>query len=81
MTSLRVFVKRGALWRFHRLTRDAQKLPISVEWCRRKVDRRSSAAPVDQDQRKHDRRGAVPFTWDTAEFVVVDEREPEKASS
>jgi hypothetical protein len=76
IASLRIFVKRGAIWRFHRLTRDAKNktLPITVEWDRRKEDRRAAAAPVNQDQRKDDRRGATPSTWDTAEFVVVDER-------
>ena len=75
MTSLRIFVKRGAIWRFHRLTRDAQKLPITVEWDRRKEDRRAAASPVPREQRKEDRRGEAPFTWNTAEFVVVDDRD------
>jgi len=74
LTSLRIFVKRGALWRFNRLRRDARKLPISVEWDRRKEDRRAAEAPVQEDQRKEDRRRSVPFTWNIAEFVVVDER-------
>ena len=75
LTSLRIFVKRGALWRFNRLKRDAQKLAISVEWDRRKEDRRAAdaEAPVPQDQRREDRRGSAPFTWDIAEFVVVDD--------
>lgn len=71
---LRIFVKRGAIWRFHRLTRDARSLPISVEWDRRQEDRRSTQALVSDDQRREDRRGEVPFTWDKAEFVVVDDR-------
>lgn len=75
LTSLRIFVKRGALWRYNRLSRDAQKLPISVEWDRRKEDRRAAEAPVPQDQRKEDRRGSAPFTWDIAEFVVVDDHD------
>ena len=74
VTALRIFVKRGALWRFHRLTRDANRLPISVEWDRRKQDRRTGDAPIGEEQRKVDRRGAAPFTWDVAEFVVVDDR-------
>ena len=74
LLSLRIFVKRGAIWRFHRLTRDAQKLPISVEWDRRKHDRRAAPAPVDDEKRREDRRAAAPFTWDTAEFVIVDDR-------
>jgi len=68
---LRIFVKRGALWRFHRLTRDSEKLPVSVEWDRRYQDRRAASADVPTDQRREDRRGAMPFTWDTAQFVVV----------
>jgi len=74
MSALRIFVKRGAIWRFHRLTRDAEALPVSVEWDRRQEDRRAAAASVPHDQRKEDRRGATPFTWDTAEFVVVNDR-------
>ena len=70
---LRIFVKRGAIWRFHRLTRDARSLPISVEWDRRREDRRSSSAPVSDEQRREDRRGEAPFTWDKAQFVVVEE--------
>jgi hypothetical protein len=75
MPSLRIFVKRGALWRFNRLSRDAEKLQVSVEWDRRTEDRRGAAAPVGEDQRKEDRRGAAPFTWEAAEFVVVDDRD------
>ena len=73
MTALRIFVKRGAIWRFHRLKRDAEILPVSVEWDRRVEDRRANEAPVPSDKRKHDRRSAAPFTWDAAEFVVVEE--------
>ena len=75
LTALRIFVKRGALWRFNRLRRDAQKLPISVEWDRRKENRRAAEAPVEADQRREDRRRSAPFTWDIAEVVAVDERD------
>lgn len=78
MTALRIFVKRGAIWRFHRLKRDAGKLPVSVEWDRRKEDRRAASSPVPQENRREDRRGDAPFTWNTAEFVVVDDRESGK---
>jgi len=71
MTPLRIFVKRGALWRFHRLSRDAKALPVSIEWDRRQEERRSAPAAVSDDQRKDDRRRAAPFTWDAAHFVVV----------
>jgi len=48
---------------------------VKVEWDRRHTDRRATPTPVNADQRKQDRRGAAPFTWDTAEFVVVDARQ------
>jgi len=73
---LRIFVKRGALWRYHRLTRDSKKLPVSIEWDRRCEDRRGASSPVATDQRKADRRGAMPYTWDTAQFVVVEDVRP-----
>jgi hypothetical protein len=46
MTKLRIFVRRGALRRFHRLTRDAEGLPVSVEWDRREGERRTDVAPA-----------------------------------
>lgn len=75
MSALRIFVKRGAIWRFHRLKRDAKALPVTVEWDRRVEDRRAAAAPVATEQRRDDRRGDAPSTWDTAEFVVVDDKD------
>ena len=72
MMALRIFVKRGAIWRFHRLSRDARELPVSVEWDRRNQDRRGASTPVPDEHRKEDRRGAPASTWETAEFVVVE---------
>jgi len=46
MTKLRIFVRRGALRRFHRLTRDAEGLPVSVEWDRREGERRTDVVPA-----------------------------------
>ena len=72
MSPLRIFVRRGAIRRFHRLTRDAEGLPVSVEWDRRQQERRSQVtSPSTQQRRASDRRGDPPFTWNTAEFVVV----------
>ena len=66
MTPVRIFVRRGAIRRFHRLTRDAEGLPVSVEWDRRQQERRTQSAPPSTD-----RRSDPPYTWNTAEFVVV----------
>jgi hypothetical protein len=78
MTALRIFVRRGAIRRFHRLTRDADTLPVSVEWDRRQGERRTESAPAPVDQRQSDRRGDPPFTWNAAEFVVVPDPSEEK---
>jgi len=83
MTPLRIFVRRGALRRFHRLKQEAEGLPVKVEWDRRMRDRRDAAAakaetpapptPTPTEQRRAERRREPPFTWRAAEFVVVDE--------
>ena len=67
---VRMFVRIGALKRFHFLKKKTADLPVSVEWDRRRDrgDDSPSASPG-----KVDRRGAPPFTWDTADFVVVEE--------
>lgn len=48
------------------------ELPAVVAWDRREADRRSSAHPTDLDRRKTERRQSPPFTWEVADFVVVD---------
>jgi hypothetical protein len=82
---LRIFVRVGALKRFHTLTRDTRDLPVVVSWDRRKGDRRSPVSGDVPDRRATDRRGAPPFTWQVADFVVVEDPngaapEPAKAS-
>jgi hypothetical protein len=73
----RIFVRIGALRRFHTLTRKTADLPVEVVWDRRRDDRRDAqvAAEGDEpqdDRRQTDRRKPPPFTWDTADFVVVE---------
>jgi hypothetical protein len=63
----RIFVRRGALWRFHRLWQAITNLPVAVEW-----DRRSASAPIPG----RDRRGKPTFTWEQADFVVVEDYLP-----
>jgi hypothetical protein len=83
-TNLRIFVKKGATRRFERLKRDSASLPVQVEWDRRVGERRSpvqveGAEAVGLPPRRGDRRKAPPFTWELADFVVVeenDEKEP-----
>jgi hypothetical protein len=59
-----IIVRRGALRRFDRMARDATNLPVEVSW-----DRRVSDADVPP---RAERRGPPPFTWDKADFVVVE---------
>jgi hypothetical protein len=70
---VRMFVRIGALKRFHFLKQKTADLPVSVEWDRRRTDRRAGDETSSANLRKVERRGAPPFTWDTADFVVVEE--------
>jgi hypothetical protein len=75
MTALRIFVRRGALRRFHRLTRDAKDLPVSVEWDRRTGNRPADlpVVPAVTESTPGDRRSDPPLTWTAGEFVVVND--------
>ena len=70
---VRMFVRIGALKRFHFLKKKTADLPVTVEWDRRRSDRRSGEEEGSANVRKLERRGAPPFTWDTADFVVVED--------
>jgi hypothetical protein len=69
---VRMFVRIGALKRFHFLKKKTADLPVSVEWDRRRTDRPEEAVGGDSP-RSTERRGTPPFTWETADFVVVEE--------
>src|SRR4051812_37310407 len=76
MSALRIFVRRGALRRFHKLKQDAEGLPVEVDWDRRASERRAEAekpASNPAEQRQSERRREPPFTWVAGEFVVVNE--------
>jgi hypothetical protein len=68
-----MFVRIGALKRFHFLKQKTADLPVSVEWDRRRSDRRSNGEENAPESRKIERRADPPFTWETADFVVVEE--------
>ena len=70
---VRMFVRIGALKRFHFLKKKTEDLPVSVEWDRRRTERRSGDPPETPTTRSGERRAAPPFTWETADFVVVEE--------
>jgi hypothetical protein len=70
---VRIFVRIGALRRFHALTQKTTDLPVEVTWDRRRSDRRDPAASSEGERRQPERRQKPPFTWDAADFVVVEE--------
>lgn len=70
---VRMFVRIGALKRFHFLKKKTENLPVSVEWDRRRSDRRTGEEEGGVELRQADRRANPPFTWETADFVVVEE--------
>ena len=72
--NLRIYVKRGAIRRFARLTRDSRLLPVSIEWDRRQEERRAKRESAPQEQRKSERRRKPPFTWEMADFVVTESK-------
>jgi hypothetical protein len=76
--NLRIYVKRGALRRFARLTRDSRMLPVYIDWDRRQQERREESASAPKERRKTDRRRKPPFTWDMADFVVTEKKKDEK---
>src|SRR5688500_13160884 len=73
----KIVVRIGALRRFEALKMKTAELPVTIEWDRRRGDRRQAAANVDANQRMNDRRQQLPFTWEAADFVVVEEDEEE----
>jgi hypothetical protein len=72
---VRIFVRIGALKRFHALTQKTTDLPVTVSWDRRRGDRRDEAELPAGERRQSDRRQKPPFTWEVADFVVVEEPE------
>ena len=67
-----IVVRRGALRRFDALARETTNLPVVVSWDRRTENRRESAASAEVERRAADRREKPPFTWEVADFVVVE---------
>jgi hypothetical protein len=69
---IRMVVRRGALRRFNALKERTADLPVEVTWDRRQTDRRHVSGDIARERRRGDRRRTPPFTWDVADFVVVE---------
>ena len=74
-------VRRGALRRFDTLKKKTAELPVDVLWDRRQEDRRTSMKETPAQRRQRERRQAPPFTWDLADFVVVEDETPARPSA
>jgi hypothetical protein len=70
---IRMVVRRGAIRRFEALKQQTADLPVVVSWDRRQRDRRNVSGDIARDRRRTERRQQPSFTWDLADFVVVDE--------
>lgn len=79
----RVYVKRGAQRRFEQLEREAEGLPVVVQWDRRVADRRNDsetpgAELVGLRPRTGERRTPSSFNFPNADFVVVEEQQDDE---
>ena len=70
-----IVVRRGALRRFDSLTRKTADLPVVLSWDRRTNDRGTSSESAPVELPSGDRRKKPPFTWEAADFVVVESPE------
>jgi len=72
--AIEIVVRRGAIRRFDALKTRTSELPVVVTWDRRTDERRDNTASTDRNRnrRQTERRRKPPFTWDVADFVVVE---------
>jgi hypothetical protein len=72
---IEIVVRRGAIRRFDALKTRTSELPVVVTWDRRTADEGRGVREADRlkrDPRQTERRRKPPFTWDLADFVVVE---------
>jgi hypothetical protein len=81
--TIEIVVRRGAMRRFDALKTRTSELPVVVTWDRRTNDRRDDdkTAAGSQSARHAERRRKPPFTWDLADFVVVEPVKPRKKAA
>ena len=79
---IEIVVRRGALRRFDKLKTKTGELPVVVLWDRRADDRRGGKADKPKAERRYtERRRKPPFTWDLADFVVVEPTKRRKTAA
>src|SRR6185503_12878996 len=80
--TIEIVVRRGAMRRFDALKTRTSELPVVVTWDRRTDDRRDDeTATGNHNARRAERRRKPPFTWDLADFVVVEPAKPQKKTT
>jgi len=79
--TIEIVVRRGAMRRFDALKTRTSELPVVVTWDRRTDERRDDEEPngANRNRRQAERRRKPPFTWEVADFVVVEPVKPRKA--
>jgi hypothetical protein len=78
--TIEIVVRRGAMRRFDALKTRTSDLPVVVTWDRRLDERRDDDKSASRDGRPAERRRKPPFTWDLADFVVVEPVKPRKTA-
>ena len=66
--------------RFDALKTKTAELPVVITWDRRLTDRREEESGVTRNRRRIERRRKPPFTWDLADFVVIEPTKPPKTA-
>jgi hypothetical protein len=74
-----LIVRRGALRRYDKLKHATAELPVKLSWDRRLRERRAPGGGAANERRQADRRKKPPFTWSTADFVVVESPAPARS--
>jgi len=79
---IEIVVRRGAIRRFDALKTRTSELPVVLTWDRRTNKRREDEESdgAKRSPRQAERRRKPPFTWDLADFVVVEPAKPRKTA-
>jgi hypothetical protein len=79
---IEIVVRRGAIRRFDALKTRTSELPVVVTWDRRTDQHRDDGdgTSAKRNRRQTERRRRPPFTWDLADFVVVEPAKPRKTA-
>jgi len=79
--AIEIVVRRGSLRRFDALKTRTAELPVVVTWDRRLNERHDDeSAAAARNRRESERRRTPPFTWDLADFVVVERPKRKKSA-